>query len=57
MMSKPWISDKAQRRSVRYQKIHAQLVKEVREGHKPPSPDKQTRKMARAELFRLASPE
>jgi hypothetical protein len=56
-MSKPWISDKAQRRSVRYQKIHAQLVKEVREGHKPPSPDKQTRKMARAELFRLASPE
>lgn len=55
-MSK-WSSDAKQRRSRKYQSLHAQLVKDVRENKRPALLDKRSRKVARSEQFRLVGTE
>lgn len=50
-MSK-WSSDAKQRRSRKYQSLHAQLVKDVREGKRLIPSDKQGRKRLKSAEFR-----
>ena len=52
-MTKPWISDAAQRRSKRYVELHAQLEREVRRPSLSAKSPKQVRKFAKSELHRL----